>query len=393
MTAIDAKASAAPKIGAVNGLRGVAILMVVMHHLFVPFTPAHALHPGEIDSGSLFAAFINHATLGVDIFFVLSGFVLYLPYCMRRRQMSSRDDLIAFYAHRAWRLLPLYYIVVLVTMGLHAKSPVGSHAWYLEFAALISTLFVFSPHGFLPPSNVVLWSVGVEIWFSATFPLIVLLIRRWRIGPVVVASMLLCAGFIYLGKRIPVERVGEFRPFTRGLFGLGYEFLLGMLACHFYVAGLQNAAQRVRNFRLLLPGLALMFVALYSMNAGIASALLFIADNMLFAAGFAMLLLGVLSGASPLRWLLQTWPLQVAGCMCYSIYAWHGIVMNEMIPPETSSLADTLRLLLPFAGVMLPLAALSYRYIEFGRERDWKALFLLRDPEPAPRHAVAKETL
>lgn len=392
MTTDDIKTSAAPKIGAVNGLRGIAIFMVVMHHLFIPFTPANALHPGEIDSNGLFAAFINHASLGVDIFFVLSGFVLYLPYCMQRRQMASRADLLAFYAHRAWRLLPLYYIVVLVTMGLHAKAPIGSPAWYLELGALLSTLFVFSPHGFLPPSNVVLWSVGVEIWFSAAFPYFVWLIARWRIGIVVAATALLCAAFMYLGKRIPVERVGEFRPFTRGLFGLCYEFLLGMLACHLYVDGLRNAAQRVRHARLLFPGLALMLAAFCFMTLGVPTTLLTIANGMLFTIGFAMLLVGVLSGENPLKWMLQAWPLQVAGCMCYSLYAWHGILMNEMIPPETSSLSETRQLLLPFLGIMLPLAALSYRYIEFGRERDWKTLFLIQGPVPDPRRAVAEET-
>ena len=66
--------------------------------------------------------------------------------------------------------------------------------------------------------------------------------------------------------------------------------------------------------------------------------------------------------------------------MCYSIYAWHGIVMNEMIPPEPSHLADTFRVLAPYLFITLALtalSALSYRYIEFGRERNWRAVFLI----------------
>ena len=46
----------------------------------------------------------------------------------------------------------------------------------------------------------------------------------------------------------------------------------------------------------------------------------------------------ILSGVNLLRRVLEIWPLQVLGCMCYSIYAWHGMIMNEMIPPSTSSL-------------------------------------------------------
>ena len=106
---------------------------------------------------------------------------------------------------------------------------------------------------------------------------------------------------------------------------------------------------------------------------------------MLFSVGVAALLLGLLFAAKPVRWVLETWLLQVLGCMCYSVYAWHGIIMNEMIPPLTSTLADTIRLSAPFVFVTLMLSMLSYRYIEFGHVRAWKELFLIGDGAVAPR--------
>jgi peptidoglycan/LPS O-acetylase OafA/YrhL len=63
-------ASANSKIGAVNGLRGIAILMVVLHHLFAQYTGPNPLYPGEIDPDGIFAAFNANAWLGVNIFFV-----------------------------------------------------------------------------------------------------------------------------------------------------------------------------------------------------------------------------------------------------------------------------------------------------------------------------------
>jgi peptidoglycan/LPS O-acetylase OafA/YrhL len=68
--------------------------------------------------------------------------------------------------------------------------------------------------------------------------------------------------------------------------------------------------------------------------------------------------------------------------MCYSIYAWHSIIMVEMIPPDTSRLQDMLRLSFPYLAITIVLSALSYRYIEFGHRRDWKSLFLLRNSNP-----------
>ncbi len=287
--------------------------------------------------------------------------------------------------------MPLYYIVVLVTLALHSKELAGSHDWYLELGSLLSTLFIFSAHGFMPPSNVVLWSVSVEIWFSVLFPVFVLLIQRWRTLNVVLGTVLACAAFAYIGRSISIERVGYFLPFTNGIFGCCYEFLLGMMVCDLYVKGAENPVLRGKHSKLLLPGVMITVGALYLMHhSGFVE--LHILGSFGFAVGFAVVLLSILSGASPLRRVLENWPLQVLGCMCYSVYAWHGIIMNQMIPPLTSSLTDTLRLLAPFLFVMLALSGLSYRYIEFGRERNWKALFLVVDSEhasaPLPRHAV-----
>jgi peptidoglycan/LPS O-acetylase OafA/YrhL len=367
------------KIGALNGLRGIAIAMVVLFHLFIPFTASVPLRPGEIDGDGLFAAFINDQWLGVNVFFVLSGFVLYLPYRTGRRAMGGVADFPAFYLHRAQRLLPLYYIVVLVTMTLHSKALAGSQDWYLELGALLSTLFIFSAHGFEPPSNVVLWSVSVEIWFSVLFPAFILLVQRWRTPKVLIGTVLVCAVFAYIGHAIPIARVGYFWPFTTGIFGCCYQFLLGMMACDLYVKGLENPVLRGKHAQLLLPGAALIVGALYLMHHA-AFAERHSLGTFGFSVGFAFVLLSILSGVDPLRRVLEIWPLQVLGCMCYSIYAWHGIIMNQMIPPSSSSLADTLRLLAPFLFVMLALSVLSYRYIEFGRERNWKALFLVADP-------------
>jgi len=367
------------RIGAINGLRGCAILMVVLHHLFIPYTRENDLHAGEIDTSSLFAGFINNAWLGVHIFFVLSGFVLYLPYRLNKRAINGAADFRSFYLHRARRLLPLYFIVVLVTMALHSKAPAGAQSWYLELGALLSTLYTFSPHGFMPPSNVVLWSVSVEIWFSLLFPVLVLLIRRFSIEKVLLGSLIICWGFGFVGSSIAIERTGHFLPFTNGLLGLGYEFVLGMYVCHLFVRGAEQPELARRHGHLLIPGALLMALA-YSALVGALSLPSGVPTVMIFAIGFSCLLIGLISKPNPLAWILELWPLQLLGCMCYSVYAWHGIIMNEMIPPEPSHLVDTLRLMAPYLFITFALSALSYRYIEFGRERNARALFLLPTP-------------
>jgi peptidoglycan/LPS O-acetylase OafA/YrhL len=369
--------SPAQKIGAINGFRGLAIMMVILFHLLVPFTSSAPAFPGELDPNGFLAIVAKHGFLGVNIFFVLSGFVLYLPYRTKKRAIDRLADFTHFYSHRAVRLLPLYYTVVLVTVALHAKSPAGSHAWYLELGGLLSTLFIFVPHGFMPPSNPVLWSVGVEIWFSLLFPLLILLIARFGLGWVLLSSVVICSAFVVAGHLIAVDRIGMFRPFVGGIFGSCYQFIFGMLACDLYVKSRNSVSARRFQSRGLLPGLLLMIAAIYLKDNGPWAVSILYAT--IFCAGFSMLLLAVLCGAWSANRLFEAWPVQVVGCMCYSIYAWHSAIMVEMIPPDTSSLNDTLRLSLPYLTIVIALSALSYRYIEFGHQRDWRALFLLRN--------------
>jgi peptidoglycan/LPS O-acetylase OafA/YrhL len=97
----------------------------------------------------------------------------------------------------------------------------------------------------------------------------------------------------------------------------------------------------------------------------------------LFVFMFSLFLLSLLLGAKRWRKPFELWVPQLLGCMCYSIYAWHGILLNVMVPPE-SEMETTLTLLPLFLAITLALSALSYRYIEFGSRQDWRALFLLR---------------
>ena len=105
-----------PRIGFTNGLRGLSILAVIYHHMFAERTPAGT---GAIRVGGLtllpYAPLAN-GFLGVNLFFILSGFVLYLPYASGRRTMARGEDYRRFYVHRFQRIMPLYYLFVAVAL-------------------------------------------------------------------------------------------------------------------------------------------------------------------------------------------------------------------------------------------------------------------------------------
>ena len=106
------------RIAPINGLRGLAILSLlfsnITHDLFLsgPFLPKGNLSPG---------ALISSTWSGVDLLFILSGFVLFAPYAGGRRALTSGDALWQFYRHRLLRLMPLYYLALAIDLFVKPK--------------------------------------------------------------------------------------------------------------------------------------------------------------------------------------------------------------------------------------------------------------------------------
>jgi peptidoglycan/LPS O-acetylase OafA/YrhL len=150
-----------------DGLRAIAVWAVLIHHLFYgwPVDP-HAFD--SIPSGV--QKILDHGWLGVDLFFVLSGFLI------TGILLDSRNTpryFQVFYGRRALRILPLYFAVVLV-FALFYQRNTDYFVLSTGFAANFARLFeVPVPHG---PG--VFWSLAVEEHFYIVWPLIVFFLGR-----------------------------------------------------------------------------------------------------------------------------------------------------------------------------------------------------------------------
>jgi len=143
-----------PMIPEINGFRGLAICAVIFYHQFS--VPLAALHPAlfGIDLKFIYAS----GWLGVNLFFILSGMVLYLPYSVKRRHFTSWADVISFYKHRALRLLPAYYLVTIAESVFSGRQPFDTGAHTAETITLLTLTFPFAPSTFSPSTNWALWS-------------------------------------------------------------------------------------------------------------------------------------------------------------------------------------------------------------------------------------------
>ena len=220
---------------------GLAIVGVVWHHLtywLIKPAPGVALSPVLLVFPQLTCGW-----QGVNLFFFLSGFVLALPYLSGRRTMGSLAEIGQFYKRRAMRLLPLFYIVCLCSFVFLENDYAPKRI--LGLLATFSLLFNFSPRTFSPAVNWVFWSIGVEIWFSVIFPLMLIAYSRFKGFALILAVIAISVSVRAVGYRIyPHADTALHNYISDSVVGRLDDFALGMAACHLFLTRRAMLAKR-----------------------------------------------------------------------------------------------------------------------------------------------------
>jgi len=161
------------RIEALDGIRGVAILLVMLHHYAQTLTPVTLID-------RLVMGTARTGWVGVDLFFVLSGFLITgILYDTRH----ARNYFQSFYARRFLRIFPAYYAALagfFVVLPLVGSDALGSTAanwpWFWAYASNYLTI----KSGF--PSRYVqhFWSLAIEEQFYLVWPFMVVLVYRRR---------------------------------------------------------------------------------------------------------------------------------------------------------------------------------------------------------------------
>jgi peptidoglycan/LPS O-acetylase OafA/YrhL len=183
------------RIGELDGLRGIAILLVMLFHFFT----------------SVFAV----GWIGVDLFFVLSGFLIT---GILLDSAGKPNYYLNFIARRALRIFPLYYVVIGVLLGVIYFG--FKHEWrqFLQWGSPLNYVFYVANiwqtkmnadppvFAFLP-----LWSLQVEEQFYLTYPAIVAFLspkqlRGFLVGSILIAPIL--RGIFLFSY--PAHRIGAY---------------------------------------------------------------------------------------------------------------------------------------------------------------------------------------
>ena len=347
--------TAARPRGDIQGLRALAVLAVM------------AFHAGLTIPGGF---------VGVDIFFVISGFVITLT-LLREFQSTGTITLSRFFVRRFKRLVPALAVVIVVTLILSAfvLSPLGPQqtaAWTGLAAALslgnvaiaLSTGDYFDSDAKLNPF-LHTWSLGVEEQFYLLFPILLLVGLYWgrrlareRLVAVAVVALLSAVSLALAigrpglpGDFATTEFFGFYSPLTRA-----WEFGVGVLV------GIWASQQR--------KPIARGTYALISLGGVLGTVLSFVFISATTPFPSAWTLLPVLStaallvgGTRQISWASQALsfpPLRYIGDVSYSLYLWHWpfVSLAQVVWPEVSGIG----LFAVLASV--PPALLSYHFVE-----------------------------
>jgi len=309
------------RAAAVDGLRAIAALSVVAYHAWLYTLPSVTASHRETLADQL----VHELRLGLVLFFVLSGFLLYGPWVRAALDGIRGPRLGSYLLRRAARILPAYYLAVAGSIALlwsldgtpGVRLPGGSDLWtFAVFAQNFSDSTVLKLD---PP----LWTLAVEVSFYLALPALGWLALRvrhsGRAGQLAVPLAFLLAGLAY---NRAIDGGTAIWP-TKVLPAMAQYFAIGMLAAvllHGREPGRRMTAALVAGGALLVVGDA--WWAADEATRGSHSAVLHVLRDAPAAVGFACILAAAAGAARPLR-LLAARPVAWTGRVSYGIYLWH----------------------------------------------------------------------
>jgi peptidoglycan/LPS O-acetylase OafA/YrhL len=345
---------------AATGLRGVAAGWVVLYHGWqLSGAPRPML--GPLDLTPLLAT----GYFGVDLFFVLSGFLLGLPFLAAARE-RRRVDLGRFWINRCRRVLPAYWAQLLLLVPIAALS--GAAAFDLGDLLRHATL-LFNLQGNASLYNAVHWSLPVEWNFYMVLPLLALPFARRGGALAALLGMLAFALAFRIACVAVVFAWGEtgvaIYQWIIQLPGRLDQFAFGMAAAWCHLHGWPRRGHGV----LAALGLALLLALCWGVAprgdiVGNADAPWLYVHFGAVALAFALVLLAAV--ARPQAWyarLLAAAPLAWLGMVSYSLYLWHLQMLEWQLDLLHGGARSTTAVLLCLPGVLL-MAWASYRFVE-----------------------------
>jgi peptidoglycan/LPS O-acetylase OafA/YrhL len=384
-----------PRFPLIDGMRAIAVLAVVL---------VHTASSGGAISGSVMGRVLAHMNIGVAVFFVISGFLLYRPFIAYRTGGAAAPGTRDYFKRRVLRIYPAYWLALVVFALLPGITAAFAGHWW-PMAALVHTLPVYSGSACTHAGHVCglvdTWSLVVELSFYAVLPIYAFVmtrvirqsrvrVRTWMAAELAVLVVLSTASTVL--QFVVLDPVPRWISATVGSYV--FWFALGMALAMASVA-LQRAGSRPWPLRLLArrPEVAwLLAAAIYALLCvWLPATPLLFARGQVCAAylGFGVIAALLLAPAVlaedsdglPRR-VLANRVLAWLGLVSYGIFLWHGQIAVKLgaggaKEPFGLVLAGTLALATLCAAASYYLVERPVLRLKYKRLRDAR---LLRRP-------------
>ncbi len=372
-------------IASLTGLRGIAAVLVFLYHYEV-------LHPGiRLDLavplvGKILQFPLGFGFTGVDVFFVLSGFLLSLPFALAAARGQALPPLRPYFRRRFLRVFPAYYAQFFLILVIGAWFV----AWKpLDVYAFIAHLLMFFNIGWEPvrPLVGIWWTLPVEMGFYLLLPFLAPFLGPGRWGPVLLAGIVLSLVYrAWAGAHFgPMGNGAAFLAASQ-LPGNLAEFLLGasaaLLVQWVSLNELPRPAGWVLNLMfalgLLAPATWLWVVVLPNSAEYWQGHWSMIIAPLTIGLPLSVSVLGLYWGSRIGAVLLANRVVYFLGLISYSLYLWHFVVMQQLRVIVGESYADLPHwVTFPLATFSVVLvASLSYFLVErpFYRLKSYRQL-------------------
>ncbi len=333
----------------IDGLRAIAVLAVVLFHAGVPG--------------------ISGGFVGVDIFFVISGYLI--TSIIAREIASGSFSLLTFYERRTRRIFPALFAMLAaslaVAMAIQLPNELVEFANSLVAAALfVSNIFFWQTTDYFGgPAHVKpllhTWSLAVEEQFYIVFPLLLMALAKWGRGRTLrVLVPLTALSFALSVFAVSAKPTAAFYLLPTRF----WELMVGALLALGAVPAIRSAFLRDVAGA---AGLGLIAIGVFGVSSttpfpGLAA--------LVPCLGAALIIHSGATGRPASSRLLSTRPLVFVGLISYSLYLWHWPIFafSRIVQGAPPSGIDAAGLVI----LSFVLAVLSWRFIERPfRERTW----------------------
>jgi peptidoglycan/LPS O-acetylase OafA/YrhL len=342
-----------------ESIRGIAALIVALYHLNI---------------GAAFFPVVRNGYLFVDLFFVLSGFIMCAAYGSK---INTVDSVYSFVIRRIGRLYPLLifstlFFVIVANAIVLAKRIAVSYGYAgvlnnpnaLEYlvpttSEVLATLTLTHAMGVFDRLilNTPSWSISVEFYAYFLFAALTLLLKgRARLVAFGILSLVGFAVSVWASTTVHecLEEEGCLSlTYDFGFARCVYSFCLGALA--FY------------GSRMLPPNpVGLQIVAMSMLAVLVWAVDTFPALAFAFPIAFTVLVLSICNDTGPLHYILKLAPLQILGERSYSIYLMHMplLLLFENVAKRADGVLLNTMVLLLYVTTLIVVAGWTYKFIE-----------------------------